>query len=302
MAELVGREISTITDDGRPPPPAGGMNRSHSFDTRTGATTIATNDVRYDTTRLYTLVEEVTMSIPAPTNKSANELRSTEVVRMREMLNSTWDSIREWLAAHPSSADRQQAAQHQGQFLTTALHMVCKLNDPPVDVVEGLIECAEETVEWPDSNGWLPLHHACANGASGRVLSVLVQAYPEGKVRQDRRFRTPLHFAFFRRDANDDSRARNPDGGGAMGGDGDGNNIMNRGDNLDGDGDDDVGNSMPEIVKLLADSGAAELQDEGGMVSFHCVFVAVVYFWLVEIISRVLNKNIEDKTCAFIAF
>ena len=30
--------------------------------------------------------------------------------------------------------------------------------------------------------------------------------------------------------------------------------------------DEDVGNSMPEIVRWLADSGAAELQDEGGMV------------------------------------
>ena len=36
------------------------------------------------------------------------------------------------------------------------------------------------------------------------------------------------------------------------------------------DGEDDVGNSMPEIVRLLADSGAAELQDEGGMVSSEC--------------------------------
>ena len=185
---------------------------------------------------------------------------------MKEMLSATWDSIHEWLDSHPSESDRQQAAMHQGQFLTTALHMVCKLNDPPVEIVKSLIDCAEETVTWPDSNGWLPLHHACANGASGKVLSVLVEAYPEGKVQQDKRFRTPLHFAFFRRDAHDDKMGKNssitdPTKGGLSGGMG-----GEDGGNKDGDGD-DVVNSMPEIVRLLADSGAAELQDEGGMVS-----------------------------------
>lgn len=204
-------------------------------------------------TRLYTLVETAMMNMPA--NEATGDLRPIELARMREMLNQTWESIREWLAAHPSATDRQQAAMHQGQFLTTALHMVCKLRDPPVDVVQSLIDCAEETVTWPDSNGWLPLHHACANGASGKVLSVLVQAYPEGKVQQDKRLRTPLHFAFFRKDAQHEDGGKTKDKDAIEG-------------DMDEDGDDDeVGNSMPEIVKLLADSGAAELQDEGGMVS-----------------------------------
>lgn len=267
MAELRNMTISVSNDGNRNPPPTRpGNQRSGSFRTA-GASTIATDDIGHDVTRLYTLVETAMMNMPAPTTESSSELRPTDVVRMKEMLNQTWDSIREWLDSHPSENDRQEAAMHQGQFLTTALHMVCKLTDPPVDVVQSLIECAEETVTWPDSNGWLPLHHACANGASGKVLSVLVQAYPEGKVQQDKRFRTPLHFAFFRRDANEDRSMKStmsPDGGGGTGGGMLPGDDMNR-DDMDGDGD--VGNSMPEIVKLLADSGAAELQDEGGMVS-----------------------------------
>ena len=103
-----------------------------------------------------------------------------------------------------------------------------------------------------------PIFFCSANGASGKVLSVLVQAYPEGKVQQDKRFRTPLHFAFFRRDAHEDGRS----GGGKKGEGVEPNKVLN-----DDEDDDEVGNSMPEIVKLLADSGAAELQDEGGMVS-----------------------------------
>jgi len=206
------------------------------------------------------------MNMPTPDQtKNNGELRPTDIVRQKEMLVNTWNSIREWLESHPSNNDRQLAAQHTGQFLTTTLHMVCKLLDPPVDIIQSLIDCAPETVEWQDSNGWLPLHHACANGASGKVLSVLVNAYPEGKVQQDKRFRTPLHFAFFRRDAHDDKMGKNssitdPSTGG-IGTDGTGAAGT-------GDGDDkEVGNSMPEIVRLLSDSGAAELQDEGGMVS-----------------------------------
>mmetsp|Transcript_26725 Transcript_26725/g.49155 ORF Transcript_26725/g.49155 Transcript_26725/m.49155 type:complete len:886 (+) Transcript_26725:404-3061(+) len=292
MADLVGRNI-VMSDSPNPRPTP---QRDRSFNTNAGASTIATNDIGHDVTRLYTLVETAMMNMPAPNNDSTSELRPTEVARMREMLNQTWEGIREWLGAHPSETDRQQAAEHQGQFLTTALHMVCKLMDPPVDVVQSLIECAEETVTWPDSNGWLPLHHACANGASGRVLSVLVQAYPDGKVQQDKRFRTPLHFAFFRTDAHEDRKAavtKNQDGGGGMGGSTRALDNSNReGEDMDGD-DDDVGNSMPEIVKLLADSGAAELQDEGGMLPMH---YASAYGTTREVLEVLLENYPESIT------
>ena len=269
MAELVGRTISATEGGSSNIPPSRSNNpRQASFNTRAGQTTIATDDIGHDVSRLYNLVETAMMNMPTPdTTKNNGELRPTDIVRQKEMLVNTWNSIREWLESHPSSNDRQLAAQHTGQFLTTTLHMLCKLLDPPVDIIQSLIDCAPETVEWQDSNGWLPLHHACANGASGKVLSVLVTAYPEGKVQQDKRFRTPLHFAFFRRDAHDDKMGKNssitdPSNGG-IGTDG--------GAGTDGD-DKEVGNSMPEIVRLLSDSGAAELQDEGGMVSVCLLF------------------------------
>eukprot|EP00986_Skeletonema_menzelii_P021064 scaffold33080_cov148-Skeletonema_menzelii.AAC.1 len=217
------------------------------------------------------------MPQPDPTT---NELRPAELGRMREMLQQTWDGIREWLAAHPNRSDRQNAAMHQGQFLTTTLHMVCKLSDPPVDVVQSLIECSEETVTWPDSNGWLPLHHACANGASGKVLAVLVEAYPEGKIKQDKRYRTPLHFAFFRKDAQEDKMNLKMDARKSM------MNPLN-------DDEDDVGNSMPEIVALLADSGAAELQDEGGMLPMH---YASAYGTTREVLEVLLEAYPESIT------
>jgi ankyrin repeat protein len=197
----------------------------------------------------------------------------TELARTRDMLSRTWSGVRSYVRSHPRGGRaRREAATHTGQHLTTALHMACKLPDPPPDVVSLLVSCAPEVVGWPDSQGWLPLHHACANGASGKVLGLLVKAYPEGKVCQDKRYRTPLHFAFFRREDDAQQRGggqgqrRGEDGGGGGGGGGGG---KNEGGGDDDDDDDRVGDTMPEIVRLLADSGAAELQDEGGMLPLH---------------------------------
>lgn len=234
-----------------------------------------------DVSALYNLVESAMFNMPQP-DPATNELRPAELGRMREMLQQTWDGIREWLAAHPNRNDRQNAAMHQGQFLTTTLHMVCKLTDPPVDVVESLIECSEETVMWPDSNGWLPLHHACANGASGKVLAVLVEAYPEGKIKQDKRYRTPLHFAFFRKDAHEDKMNLKADARKSS------MNPLN-------DDEDDVGNSMPEIVALLADSGAAELQDEGGMIPMHYASAYGTTREVLEVLLEVYPESITKR-------
>ena len=159
--------------------------------------------------------------------------------------------------------------------------MVCKLTDPPVDVVESLIECSEETVTWADSNGWLPLHHACANGASGKVLAVLVEAYPDGKVKQDKRYRTPLHFAFFRKDAHEDKMNLKADARKSM--------------NPNDEEEDDVGNSMPEIVALLADSGAAELQDEGGMLPMHYASAYGTTREVLEVLLEVYPESITKR-------
>lgn len=197
--------------------------------------------------RLYALCEMVHLS---EEGGGRGNFSVKEIARRKEALEQLWEGIRAWLDAHPSSEEREVAAQHQGMFLTTALHMVCKLPDPPQDVVESLISCSPETVTWADSNGWLPLHHACANGASGTVLSILVNAYPQSKVAQDRRSRTPLHFAFFRSDVRAEEREQDTHHSGAK---------------TDGY----IGNSMPEIVGLLSDSGAAQLHDENGMLPLH---------------------------------
>jgi len=219
-----------------------------------GMSTIATEeyDAIEEIARLYLICETAQHrgEAPAESHLSANG---------EDQADQAWESIREWLTAHPSTQERQVAATYQGHHNTAAIHLVCKFVDPPLDIVEALIACDPETVRWPDANGWLPLHHACANNASAQVLRCLVSAFPAGKTAQDTRDRTPLHFVFFRTDAATEEGAE---------------------DKGEDSGDDDafVGSSSPartgvdsmaDIVKLLRDTGAASLPDENGMLPMH---------------------------------
>ena len=163
--------------------------------------------------------------------KTAAEATQQQQANSRDQIEHAWEIIRRWLWSHPSLEDRQAAAYVRGQADATSLHLMCKLHNPPEDIVLAMIECAPETVSWTDSHGWLPLHHACANGATPEVMKLLIDAYPAGKLQQDNQSRTPLHFY----------ATRNSDTVSAM--------MLN--------------------AELLSDTGAAELADRGGMLPMH---------------------------------
>jgi hypothetical protein len=144
------------------------------------------------------------------TEQEAKPLTRLEEIRRAERLDKMYDAVRKWLRAHSSNPNtlssslvaavpadpalRHAAATHSGLFGMTPLHLLCKLPNPPVDIVADLIECAPETLQWSESSGWLPIHLAVASGANLAVLEMLCDAYPDGKIAQDRRLRTPLHF------------------------------------------------------------------------------------------------------------
>ena len=113
----------------------------------------------------------------------------------QEEVEEIWDELRAWLTLHPSIPDRHAACVQQGMFNTTPLHLLCQHPNAPLDIVRIITESAPEITSWADTNGWLPMHIACAKGAA-HVLSTLGTAYPEGKVAHDKRMRTPLHYTF----------------------------------------------------------------------------------------------------------
>lgn len=139
----------------------------------------------------------------------------------------SWEPVREWLRNHNADEVRQ-AAEQRGDSSMTALHFACR-NQPPIDVINVFLSIAIETVQWPDTFGWLPIHYACACGAGTEVIKALAEAFPESKTTVDRRGRTPLHFALGNGNQNPDKLAG------------------------------------PAVVAILSSSGAASYADDNGM-------------------------------------
>jgi len=160
-----------------------------------------------------------------------SELTAELQQQRRDQTELVWERVRRWLWANPHPAQRQAAADVRGVGDATCLHLVCKLHNPPEDIVHALVDAAVDTLQWTDNHGWLPLHHACANGASPEVLKLIVDAFPAGRVAQDQQGRTPLHFYATR---NHDSPA-----------------------------------NMAANAELLAQDGAVELRDLSDMLPFH---------------------------------
>ena len=123
------------------------------------------------------------MEAGVPTQTDNRTLTQAERTHRRAQIDSTWERIRRWLWAHQDQEDRATAASVRGNNGVTPLHLVCKLPNPPADIVQALLEEAPDTVILADTHGWIPLHRACASGASGEVLKILTNAYPEGATK-----------------------------------------------------------------------------------------------------------------------
>lgn len=145
--------------------------------------------------------------------------RDTDASRIEA--EESWQPVREWLSSH-NAEEVRLAAEQRGESGLTALHFACR-HVPPLDVIDVFLSIASDTVQWPDSFGWLPIHYAAASGSGSQVMKALAEAYPESRTTVDRRGRTPLHFALGDRPAS------------------------------------------PDVIFLLASSGAASYPDEIGM-------------------------------------
>lgn len=100
---------------------------------------------------------------------------------------SSSEVIKALVEAYPES---KTAVDRRGR---TPLHFA--LGDKPASPDIVFLLGSSGAASYPDEIGMLPLHYACAFGASEEVLYVLTDAYPEAIHTKDRRQRTPLHFA-----------------------------------------------------------------------------------------------------------
>jgi len=225
-------------------------------------------DSHTETTSPDDLFEIIEEGMPR-TNEPNHAMTALEVNQRKELIEQTWDRIRKWLWSHQDPLKRAQAVRARGNNEATPLHNVCKLANPPTDIVQALLEANPEPARWTDSHGWLPLHHACANGASGQVLEILCRAYPEGKTLQDTHKRTPLHFYLTQKRDNYINISSGYNSSSSNNNNNINNNNYNNNNNTTTTTTSMMVNSMATNLQFLCDTGAPELADIGGMLPMH---------------------------------
>jgi ankyrin repeat protein len=109
--------------------------------------------------------------------------------------NRLWDELEECSEKRSLFKMISQHIQQSEKFNgMTLLHAVIKYN-PPIQVLESMIQAHSDAIMGLDCLGRTPLHVACGTGSDSSIIRVLVRAYPEACDVQDVDGRTPLHLA-----------------------------------------------------------------------------------------------------------
>ena len=120
-----------------------------------------------------------------------------ESTHTRELLNlvetKNWEKLLYRVLKKPPTAHvKISSRSSKGNLI---LHEVCK-HDPPIDVVEALIELNDQALKTKGNLGYLPLHVACAHSASIELIQLLHSHYPDAaKITDDDESVLPLHIA-----------------------------------------------------------------------------------------------------------
>lgn len=110
-----------------------------------------------------------------------------------------WSGLAKHVKTSPQSAFVRMTRGAKGFTLASKgnllLHEVCRY-DPTLDVVNALIAVNGGALKATGEHGRLPLHFACACGASGEVVQRLIIGFPAGaKLRDSADLMLPLHLA-----------------------------------------------------------------------------------------------------------
>ena len=76
----------------------------------------------------------------------------------------------------------------------TLLHAIVRDN-PPLHILDAMIDAHSDAVKGQDCVGRTPLHVACGTGADDQIIHRLVKAYPQACDLPDEDGRLPLHLA-----------------------------------------------------------------------------------------------------------
>eukprot|EP00536_Pseudo-nitzschia_multiseries_P004495 jgi/Psemu1/253683/estExt_Genewise1Plus.C_740119 len=211
---------------------------------------------------MATTTTNTTTTAANTTAANTDSTNPEEIQRRREDLEQTWKAIRTyWLWAHETREERSFAAYSRGAGDLAPLHLICKLtNNPPTDIINEIVRSAPEVASWTDSHMWLPLHHACINGASTEVLKLLIGVYPGGKSSRDAHNRTPLHLYATR-----------------------------------GTSDNYTPVTMAANYSLLCSISAAELRDVAGMIPMHYACAYGTATSVLQVLEEAYPQSLNAK-------
>lgn len=113
-----------------------------------------------------------------------------------ELINSQeWEELKRIIKADPNIAQVGFGKNERSSESQLLLHEVCK-QQPPLDVVEVLIDANPSALKVKGQCGCTPLHWAVSYGASAEVVAKLIHSYPPGtRVRDDIHQVLPIHLA-----------------------------------------------------------------------------------------------------------
>lgn len=124
-------------------------------------------------------------------SSSADSSFSTKKQLRKLASKRRWSDLLRALDSLPLGASQVSRDDFQGHVL---LHHVVS-DDPPVDVVNRLIEVYPEALTVGGMSGALPLHCAVMYGSGDGVVAALVEARVESAMERDAEGRTALHLA-----------------------------------------------------------------------------------------------------------
>lgn len=121
-----------------------------------------------------------------------------EMFRLVEKGN--WGALVKHVKKNPQSVFVRMTQGPNGSLTLSSkgnllLHEVCRF-DPSLELVNVLINMNNTALKTTGEHGRLPLHFACACGASAEIVQRLIIAYPSGtKIRDGADLMLPLHLA-----------------------------------------------------------------------------------------------------------
>lgn len=109
--------------------------------------------------------------------------------------NEDWENLETVASEHKLFRVVSEHVQKCDEFNgMTLLHAVVKYN-PPLSILNNMIEAHSDALKGQDCVGRTPLHVACGTGAGASIIRRLVKEYPEACDIQDEDGRLPLHLA-----------------------------------------------------------------------------------------------------------